>query len=210
MIFIIYSLFVLALLTSINKKSYIIFKTLNSLAFIGVALYCAIISQHTSLLVILLPALIGCGLGDFVLATHYKKSFLYGLGCFLVANICYVFYFMHFKTISLIELIFPFLSIVIVISLSYLKHMDYGKYQTPILLYAFMITLATLRSISVYLLLSTPMFLYCMIGFILYFISDIILLFERFYQCPYQPYLKILNLITYYYGIFMIAYSLLF
>ena len=174
MIFAIYSVFVVMMLLSIKKKSYIIFKTLNSLAFIAVAVYCGITSDHMSMLVGILPGLIGCLAGDFMLATQYKKSFLYGLTCFLIANLCFVIYFINFQSLSIIEFILPVVSIMIVIALSYLPRMDYGVYDKAILAYAFMITLAMVRSVVVYFTLSTPMFLFSMIGFILYFLADII------------------------------------
>lgn len=210
MIFIVYSMFVFLLIFSISKKHYILSKTMNSLAFIGVAIYCAFVSQHLSLLFAILPALIGCLAGDFILATHHRRSFLYGLSCFLVANICYVFYLSNFKMITVQEIIFPVLAVIIVIMFSYLPKMEYGQYEKPILVYTFMITFAMTRSITVYLSLSTPMFLCCMLGFILYFLSDFILLFERFYECRYQKFLKVMNLLTYYYGIYFIAYSLIY
>ena len=186
MIFAIYSVFVVMMLLSIKKKSYIIFKTLNSLAFIAVAVYCGITSDHMSMLVGILPGLIGCLAGDFMLATQYKKSFLYGLTCFLIANLCFVIYFINFQSLSIIEFILPVVSIMIVIALSYLPRMDYGVYDKAILAYAFMITLAMVRSVVVYFTLSTPMFLFSMIGFILYFLSDIILLFDKFYECRFK------------------------
>lgn len=209
MIFAIYSVFVIVMLLSIKKKSYIIFKTLNSLAFIAVAVYCGITSDHMSMLVGILPGLIGCLAGDFMLATQYKKSFLYGLTCFLIANLCFVIYFINFRSLSIIEFILPVVSIMIVIALSYLPRMDYGVYDKAILAYAFMITLAMVRSVVVYFTLSTPMFLFSMIGFILYFLSDIILLFDKFYECRFKAKLTVFNLITYFYGMFLIAFSLI-
>ena len=209
MIFAIYSVFVVMMLLSIKKKSYIIFKTLNSLAFIAVAVYCGITSDHMSMLVGILPGLIGCLAGDFMPATQYKKSFLYGLTCFLIANLCFVIYFINFQSLSIIEFILPVVSIMIVIALSYLPRMDYGVYDKAILAYAFMITLAMVRSVVVYFTLSTPMFLFSMIGFILYFLSDIILLFDKFYECRFKAKLTVFNLITYFYGMFLIALSLI-
>ena len=208
MIFAIYSVFVVMMLLSIKKKSYIIFKTLNSLAFIAVAVYCGVTSDHMSMLVGILPGLIGCLAGDFMLATQYKKSFLYGLTCFLIANLCFVIYFINFQSLSIIEFILPVASIMIVIALSYLPRMDYGVYDKAILAYAFMITLAMVRSVVVYLTLSTPMFLFSMVGFILYFLSDIILLFDKFFECRFKDILTVFNLITYFYGLFFIALSL--
>ena len=143
-----------------------------------------------------------------MLATQYKKSFLYGLTCFLIANLCFVIYFINFQSLSIIEFILPVASIMIVIALSYLPRMDYGVYDKAILAYAFMITLAMVRSVVVYLTLSTPMFLFSMVGFILYFLSDIILLFEKFFECRLKDILTVFNLITYFYGLFFIALSL--
>lgn len=47
-----------------------------------------------------------------------------------------------------------------------------------------------------------------MVGFILYFLSDIILLFEKFFECRFKDILTVFNLITYFYGLFFIALSL--
>ncbi|MEG0366979.1 MAG: lysoplasmalogenase family protein, partial [Coprobacillus sp.] len=96
---------------------------------------------------------------------------------------------------------------IMLISLSYLPKMDYKKMRKPVFIYAFMIAWATSRSVAVYIMMQTPMFLCIMIGFILYFISDFILLFDRFYDHQLGI-LRVLNLLTYYSGMFLIAYSL--
>lgn len=208
MILMIYAIFLIINILTIKTKYHIIFKTLNSFAFLGVAIYSAIMSDNILLLYAMLPGFLFCVLGDFLLATTYKKSFTYGLLSFLIGNLCFVYYFTNFKAISIIELIIPILSIISAICFSYLPKMDYKKLDKFIYAYSFVITLAMIRSVVVYITFPTTMFLYSMIGFILYFLSDFVLLFSRFYEHD-SKYFQGVNLLLYYSGLFMIASSLI-
>lgn len=208
MIFIIYAIFLIINIFTTKTKYHIIFKTLNSFAFLGVAIYSAIISDNVQLLYGMLPGLLFCVLGDFLLATSHKRSFVYGLLSFLIGNLCFVFYFANFSPITIIELIIPILSIISVICFSYLPKMNYKKLDKFIYAYSFVITLAMIRSVVVYMTFPSSMFLYSMIGFILYFLSDFVLLFSKFYEHN-SKYFQGVNLLLYYSGLFMIAYSLI-
>jgi len=193
----------------INHKHFIYFKTLTSLGFVVTAIYSAYLSNSMHILIILLPGLIGCMMGDILLATKIKNQFLYGLTAFLLSNIYFIYYLYHFQSFYIQELFIPILSMIILISLNYRSHMNYKKYQTPIMIYTFVIAWAMSKSIMCYLSFQNTMFLYTMIGFIFYYLSDLILLFHRFYETPHHSKLRILNLLTYYLGLFFIAYSLM-
>ena len=85
----IYIILFLFMIYTRNRQHYVIFKALNSLAFVGIAIYSAISTNKMDFLNILLPGLIGCMLGDIILATKFKNHFLYGLIVFLMANLCF-------------------------------------------------------------------------------------------------------------------------
>lgn len=207
--FILYSISFLLMIYFIKSCYFIYFKTLTSLGFVLTAIYCAYISHTTHILVILLPGLIGCMIGDILLATQIKHQFLYGLTAFLLSNLYFLFYLYHFQSFQIQELFVPIISMIILIALGYLPHMNYKKYKKPIMLYTFLITWATSKSIFCYLSFQNTMFLYTMLGFVLYCLSDFILLFHRFYETSYHSKLRLLNLLTYYLGLFFIAYSLI-
>lgn len=209
MILILYFIFFFLMIMSLKSRYYILFKALNSLTFIGIAVYASVISNHVSILYILLPGLIGCFIGDVILATHYENHFLHGLITFLLANLCFIWFFSHYKGLTIEEFLLPVFSMILLTVLSYLPHMDYGKLAIPVRIYTFVIAWVAAKSIVVYLAMPSTMFFSCMIGFLLYLLSDLILLFYKFYECSYKNQLKFINLFCYYSGLLMIAYSLM-
>ncbi|MEG0366980.1 MAG: lysoplasmalogenase family protein, partial [Coprobacillus sp.] len=86
----IYAFFFIVMLITLKTKYHVYTKTLTSLVFLSIAIYGATQSRHMTYLYAMLPGLIGCVVGDYLLATHYQKSFLYGLIAFLIDNTCYV------------------------------------------------------------------------------------------------------------------------
>lgn len=209
MILSMYIVFFIMMIVSLKSRYYIFFKGLNSLAFVSIAVYGAIVNNQMSILYIILPGLIGCMIGDIVLAMKHKNHFLHGLIAFLIANLCFVWYFSHFKSFTIQEFLLPIFSMILLICLSYLPKMEYGYLERPIQFYTFVIAWATSCSIVVYLSMPTSFFLYHMIGFILYLLSDLILLFYEFYDSQYKKILGFINLLCYYSGLFMIAYTLI-
>ncbi|MFR7592232.1 MAG: lysoplasmalogenase family protein [Longibaculum sp.] len=205
----IYVVLFIMMIGTLKKPYYVFFKGLNSLAFVGIAIYGAISANRVDFLYILLPGLIGCMLGDIILATKLKNHFLYGLIAFLIANLCFVLSFYRLQGLRIEEFMIPVIAMIVLVSLSYLPHMNYSQLEKPVMIYCFVIAWAMSKSIMLYLSFQTSLFLWLMIGFILYFISDFILLFYKFYECQYKNQLGFLNLLTYYAGLFMIVYSLM-
>lgn len=204
----IYIVFFIVMILSLKSRYYVIFKGLNSLAFIGIAVYCAITAEHLSLLYIMLPGFIGCLIGDVILAMRFENHFLYGLIAFLIANLCFVWFFSHFHGFTVEEFLLPVFSMILLTALSYLSKMNYGSLAIPVRIYTFVIAWVTAKSIVIYLAMPSTLFLYSMIGFVLYLLSDLILLFYKFYDCAYKDKLGFINLLCYYSGLFMIAISL--
>lgn len=205
----IYIVLFILMIVALKSRYYIFFKGLNSLAFVVIAVYGAMNNHQMSVLYIMLPGLIGCMIGDIILAMKHENHFFHGLVAFLIANLCFLWYFSHFKGLMLQEFILPVFSIVILISLSYLPKMNYGELEKPIYIYTFVIAWATSCSALVYLAMPTSFFLGNMMGFGLYLLSDLILLFYEFYETKYKNILGFMNLLCYYSGLFMIAYSFL-
>lgn len=205
----IYIVFFIMMIVSLKSRYYIFLKGLNSLAFVSIAVYGAIVNDQMAILYIMLPGFIGCIIGDIILAMKHKNHFLYGLIAFLIANLCFLWFFSHYKGITVEELFLPVFSMILLTVLAYLPKMNYTELAIPIRMYTFVIAWATSKSIIVYLAMPSMMFLYCMIGFLLYLLSDLILLFYKFYECDYKKQLRLMNLLCYYCGMFMIAYSLI-
>ena len=194
-------LFVLMILT-VHTKIHVYTKALMSFGFLFVLLQ----SSHQDYMWIMLPAILACLIGDVILAMRKEKYFLYGLGAFLAGNILFVYYFSHFQSIQVTTLILTMCIMLVFSLLEYVLKIEFKTLRIPVYMYAFMISFALSSSIMTYVMIETPMFLLSMIGFILYFISDIILLFHMFVK-PSKV-LGFCNLACYYAGMFLIVYRI--
>ncbi len=209
MIIIIYvALFALMGATA-RTKYYPITKTLSSLGFLGTALYGAITCQHMNLFYLMLPGLIGFAVGDFLLAMRQDKLLLYGIIAFAIGDAGFLFFFSQFHGITPMELIPPVVVMIIMSVIAQRDDMDFKNLIKPLFAYAFIMSWATSKAIMLAFLFPTTMFLLLAIGFGLYFISDLVLLFVKFSMHRFHI-MGGINLVLYYTGLFLIAYSLFF
>lgn len=195
------------------KNKYVLSKTLNSLGFILVSIICGIIGNNINLLKVFLPGFVFCFIGDFVLGlynnTKEQKYFLVGLFSFLLGHIAFILAYTKIQDFMIIDIVFPIIAIVITYLLSNLKNMHCNKMTPLVCVYSFFVSLLFSKSIHILLIFKTTQFIFLAVGSSLFLISDILILFLYFYQ-KHSPAVAILNLATYYYGIFFIALSLLF
>jgi uncharacterized membrane protein YhhN len=202
---------------SLNNKKYsslyILAKTLNSLGFILVAIICANIGDNFELFKNFAPGFIFCFLGDFILGfyndTKKQKYFLIGLGLFLLGHVAFVIAFTTIQSFMLVDLIFPVIAIAITVGLNKLPNMNCEKMKPIVCIYSFFVSLLFAKSIHIFYIIRTTQMFSLTFGATLFLISDILILFLYFYMKK-SPLVAILNLATYYYGIFFIALSLLF
>lgn len=215
------------------RKYYVLAKTINSVAFITVSIYCAYNGANIGTLVHFLPALLLCLIGDVVLGfyniarernikrnkiSHGETStngtakptfFIMGLLSFAFGHACFIYAFSKIQSLTWVDLVFPVLAIFITIGLTKLDGMNTGKLTVLIAAYSFMVAMLFSKGMHLVLVQYSVQNLLLCIGATLFLISDTFILFLYFYNKKYEV-VHIINLATYYYGMFFIALSLLY
>ncbi|WMJ22151.1 lysoplasmalogenase family protein [Paludicola sp. MB14-C6] len=208
-----FAFLMVALESQKHKKYYILAKTINSFGFIAIALICGIITGHEKWLLILLPAFLLCFCGDVLLGFYQRLKkqlyFITGLLSFLCGHIFFVYAFSTRRSLTLLDCIFPVCVALLTFALTFLKDMDTGKMKPAIVVYAFFVALLLGKSAHLWIMSSSIQNWLLLIGSALFLISDALILFLYFYKKKH-PIIHILNLGTYYYGMFFLSINLLF
>lgn len=190
-----YILLFLIMVCTWRTHYHIYTKGLCSFGFILIAY----LSHQTKLFLLILPGLLAFMIGDILLCK--KNLFKYGLDAFLIGDIACLFFYYHFQPFTYIELFVPVVSMILLEIVTYSKDIDY---KTEITSYIFALVWLTTKSILTALSLNTLNFKMMALGFILYLLSDVLLVF---YKKNNHQILGILNIFFYYFGIFLTAYS---
>lgn len=214
---IIYTILVLQLLTTCRsieiKKVYTPCKAICSLAFIIIAVYCGVGSGQVDLLWQMMPALVLCFAGDVILGFHKvlkdRRFFVAGLLAFLLGHICFVVAFCVRQPLSLVDLIFPILSIGLMEGFSRIPKMHMGRMKPALIIYGFFVSAMFAKGVHLAIMYQSVGGYFLGVGATLFLVSDIILMFVLFYRGAPRL-LHVLNLITYYYGMVFIVTSLLY
>lgn len=201
---VIYILFLMMAIYHRNKDTYIYFKTLTSLTFVVTGIYYA----HQCQSFILIPTLIGFLVGDIMLATKLRRSFIYGMGGFFLADIWLIYQLYQLKSVSVFDFVLSVLVIFFVTYISKNPKMHLGHYKKPMYGYGFVLSLAVSNSIGCWLVYRTPNYFFLSAGMILYFISDFLLMFQYFYKTEHRDKLKLAKMYTYFIGAYLIACSI--
>lgn len=186
-----------------NKNTYVYFKTLTSITFVFTGIYYGYCTQNY----ILIPTLIGFLIGDIMLATKLRRSFLYGMGGFFAADVWLVYMLYQLKTITVYDFILPVLVIIFVTVIGKNPKMHLGHYKKPMYGYGFVLAMAVSNSVGCYLLYGTRGYLVLAVGMVFYFISDFLLMFQYFYKTELRDVLKIAKMLFYFVGAYLIACS---
>lgn len=202
MIILLYVLLFILMSTTWRSKYHVYTKTLCSCGFLFTGILTCY--KHMNLLMILLPALIAFVVGDILITQEGK--FKYALYAFLIGDIAFLFFYYHFHSFILLELIIPIIIMILLEIIVYYKLINIEEYKTEITSYTFALTWVTTKSILTAMSLNTLMFKVMAIGFILYFISDSLLLVMKF-STKKNKFLGIFNILMYYMGLFLIVYS---
>lgn len=199
-----YILFLILALYHRNKNTYIYFKTLTSVTFVITGIYYGYQNQNF----MLIPTLVGFLIGDIILATKLRRSFLYGMGGFFLADLWLVYVLYGLKAVTVYDFILSMLVIVFVNMISQNPKMHLGHYKKPMYGYGFILSLAVSNSMGCYLLYGTKSYLLLALGMVFYFISDFLLMFQYFYKTQYRDVLKIAKMLFYFIGAYLIACSI--
>lgn len=190
------------------------FKTLTSLAFIALAVYCAAVAGSWTLFLWMLPGFLACLVGDVLLAmvdnTWRDGLFTAGVVAFAIAHIAFLVAISQMFAFRWVELILPVLALGMAYGLSRLPKMNLGKLKYSTIVYAFLIAWLLSKTL-VWLVVAGPsaVTLLFFFGALLFFSSDLMLLFIYFYEST-PKLLRFFNQITYYGGVALMAAALAF
>ena len=200
----------MTLLDAKTKKYYTLGKTLASVGFIIVAIVSGMIGNHQIDVWHTMPAFLLCLSGDVLLGIYNqnkkKEFFLAGLCVFLCGHIGFFLSFARMGGVKAWELMIPVIGVLLTIWMENRPGMDTGKLKYEILLYSYFVTLLLTKTIFLAVKEMSVGTVMLAIGAGLFLISDVILLFLNFYKKRILV-LHVANLITYYYGIFLMAAS---
>ncbi len=213
------------------RKYYVIAKTINSIGFITVSIFCAYYGANVGTLLSFMPALLLCLIGDVILGfynmicerdenepsqgeastifTAKTATFILGLLSFAFGHAFFIYAFSKMQRLTWVDFVFPILAIFISIGLTKLDGMNTGKFTILIAAYSFMVAMLFSKGLHLVLAQFSAQNLLISIGATLFLISDTLILFLYFYNKKYEA-VHIINLATYYYGMFFIALSLLY
>lgn len=154
-----------------------------------------------------------CFGGDifFGLFNHNRQNYFFipGAVLFLFGHICFLTTFFQILPLSTYEAVADGILILLSVLFLHFSHLVEKNLRPVILLYAVFITLLLVRGL--YLCITLRTFAAWCIGFgcTLFYVSDVILLF--LYFNPHHPFTTHgWNLVTYYYGIFLLAAAMQF
>ena len=200
----VYLVFMILAIFHRNKKTYLYFKTLTSLMFVITGIYYGIQNHYF----ILIPTLVGFFIGDIMLATKLRRSFIYGMGGFLLADVWLLTCLYELKNISRYDFILPMIAIIFITIIGKHPKMHLGHYKKPMYGYGIILSLAVANSIGCYLIYRMPTYLFLSIGMVFYFISDFLLMFKYFYKTEHRDKLKLAKMYFYFIGAYLIAFSI--
>lgn len=211
----VYTVIFSALLTAACKEKYkpyyIVFKSINSASFVVIFMMATFQEQEQFWL--MLPAFLCCFAGDVLLGFYNryqsKWQFLAGLSVFLCGHIFFVRWMCRQQRLTPVDILFPIAAVGIVYVLTAVKGMNTGRLRPCILVYTFFVALLFAKSVNIAAADSSLQNLTASGGALLFLISDITILFLYFYHKSGIR-IHILNLVTYFYGIFFLAVCRLF
>lgn len=219
----IYVVFLAFLIITYYKKVLhkfnIIIKTLTSFMFVVIVFFGIKYYLPSCLNLVIIPFIL-CMIGDILLAYNSikssRKTFIFGIIAFSFAHICFSIILICFCPIKLYNFVIPLVSFVFTFMIINMESMCVeNNIKVFVLIYSLIIGLFLGKSMDVCLISSLyknviyPINPYLILmGALLFYISDIILLFLYFYKKRHHL-LGVFNYITYYIGMFLLAISTL-
>lgn len=196
-----------------KKKHYILAKGAASFGFMTVFGLSVYESGKVYQFFLMLPAFFCCFVGDILMAAYNrfrkKVHFLMGLGIFLAGHLCFVRWLCKMQPMEPVNLIIPVLAVVMTWGVTASRKIHTGRLRPFILLYSFFVALFLSKGLHLVLTQFSVANLMIAVGSALFFVSDLSILFLYFYKKKGSG-IHIFNLATYYYGVFLLATSLLF
>ena len=186
-------------------------KLLASLSFVAVAVYGAVLSGGLNSLWQLLPGLLFCLGGDMALAFYKTRGraalLLAGMGLFFLAHVAFIRFLLIQQPFTAVDFILPLIMVALMRHFSGLAAVEVGRFRPYVLIYAFCVALFCAKGLHVAYATLTLANLLLGAGSVLFLISDLLLFFRYFHAADFR-FLGLLCLLTYYSGMFLIAFSL--
>lgn len=204
------------LYTLINKKyrkNFLCFKIVCSSCFLVISFLCAIGGSGLVNYLYVFPAFFMCFAGDILLGffnlNKRKKFFILGLLFFLTGHIFFLTFYCRIVQLHVVDVIFPICAVLVLPFFIHKRKMVIGKLKPFVFIYAFFVSFLFSKSMLLFLKLHTLQTGLLACGSFLFMISDLLILFLYFYRNR-RWITHGLNLATYYYGMFLLALSLLY
>ncbi|WP_077534679.1 lysoplasmalogenase family protein [Massiliimalia massiliensis] len=195
------------------KSRHVLVKTIQSLGFIWIATIASYYSRDFGFYFSMLPGFVLCLCGDISLAFNDRKpsdrTFLIGVGSFLIGHILFLTAFYRIASFSWTDLIFPVLMVGVSYLLTRMKKMDVQNMLPCVLIYSFFVSALCGKGAQIAMTSLSNQAILLGVGSFLFLVSDMIILFLFFYQTKYVSG-KFWNLLTYYGGLLCLALSILY
>lgn len=195
------------------KERYIIWKSVQSVAFLLVFFLAAWVSGIIKTFWLMLPAFACCFTGDVLLAFYnrYRKKRIFALGllAFLAGHLFFIRWMSYIQKPDAKDLVFPLVAVLITFWLTNGKLLHTGRLRPCILVYAFFVAMLAEKSLRIAVTLPELYHTLAGAGGLLFMISDVSILFLYFWKKRNKK-IHLFNLLTYYIGIFLLASSVLF
>ena len=202
------------LIYSKNKEDnlkILVSKTSTSLLFVLIAVFAILNIGYTSYAIIMLVGFIFCFAGDIlILDKKNTPRFILSIASFLTGHIFFISAFTALMGLSYLDVIFA-LALFLLAVITYIKiGFRLGKFLIPVVCYAIVISFMVVKAFSlVYLGYPSQIkTVLVVIGATFFFLSDILLVFLVFKK--YSKKGSAINLILYYIGQMLLAYSILY
>lgn len=196
-----------------KKKYYVVIKSICSLGFLMVFLAAGYQSGAFRQFWLMLPAFICCLVGDVFMALYNRRRkktyFLMGTFCFLMGHICFVRWMCRMQPVKFWDFIFPIVMVLVAWILTGMRKIHTGRLRPFIIVYAFFVAMLFAKGVGIVVATRSLAGYLAAAGSALFLISDVSILF-LYFRKHRGPGVHIFNLLTYYYGMFLLAVNMLF
>ncbi len=197
----------------IPGRGYLPEKTLCSICFVAVAAVCAHLGSRQEAFWQLLPALLCCVVGDVVLAVYNRRQgsgwFLAGLSAFLGGHALFVWGLCQLQPLGWPVPVAAGIGMAGALGLSFLPGMKLGRMRPWVVLYAAFVSGLLGKGVQLAFGIGQPWCFLVLAGALLFWVSDLLILFLYFYEKKHIA-VHVANLLTYYYAMFLIGISFAF
>lgn len=195
------------------KRYYVWAKVAASVSFLVVLSVAAYRGENVHSYYRMLPAFLCCFFGDILMAEYNLSRrriyFITGLLVFLAGHLFFVRWLCTLQPLTAVDFVFPVAAVVLTFGLTSVKSVHTGKLKPAILIYSFFVALFFTKGVHLAAVQTSVSNSLIAAGSTLFLMSDISILFLYFKKTK-GCLVHLFNLVTYYYGMFLLASHLMF